>query len=224
MTMLSKKNILIFGPIADFGGREVEVNFIAKALRETYNVQILSTGYMTENSFAIQGTDVKWNSVFKIFYDNNLSIKGLSFFSKLFNRGNKKAYGYVNNAVMKRISNLNAIYLKIILKELQHVDAVILCTQLSSQFLPEVIGYCHQHAIPVLLRTTGTIREIPQSSQEFLKKVTLFVHHSLSNANRLNKQILLPFSIIDQSALFEKQLLDLPIKKMHHYGLVIWDV
>ena len=37
------KKVLIFGPIGDFGGRDVEVNIIAKSLNEKYNVSFEGT-------------------------------------------------------------------------------------------------------------------------------------------------------------------------------------
>ena len=49
-----KNKILLIGPIGDFGGREVEVNIIARALENDFNVSILSTGYMTADSFALK--------------------------------------------------------------------------------------------------------------------------------------------------------------------------
>lgn len=210
---MSKKKILIFGPIADIGGREVEVNFIAKTLCTDYEVCILSSAYMTEDSFALQGIDnMQWHSLPKLLYRKNNSIKWASRISKIANRGNKKSYGYVHNSLVKRLYDLKKIYTENIIHQLQNIDLVILCTQLSSQFLPEIIDYCHQNNIPTLLRTTGTIRSISEKDKDFLKKVSLFIHHSNSNAERLNNQMSLPFAIIDQSASSEVQLLNLPIK------------
>ena len=210
---MSKKKILIFGPIADVGGREVEVNFIAKALSTDYEVSILSTAYMTENSFALQGIDsIQWSSLPKMLCQKNTAIKWMSRFSKMVNKGDKKNYGYATNSLTKRIYNLNKMYADSIMHELHNIDLVILCTQLSTQFLPEIIEYCHKNRIPTLLRTTGTIREISEKDKDFLKKVNLFMHHSNSNAERLNCQIPLRFAIIDQSASSELALLNLPIK------------
>ena len=71
----------------------------------------------------------------------------------------------------------------------------------------------HQLKIPCFIRTTGTIREFDVNAFDFLKKVTCFIHHSESNAANLNKQVALPYVIIDQCAQFEHKLLALPVRE-----------
>jgi len=200
---LEKKNILIIGPIGDFGGRDVEVNIIAKALENTNNVNILSTGYITSKSFAIKDLKkIKWNSVPKILFKTNLIVNFISKISRLKNRGKLKSYGYVNNNFVKRFLNLDEKYIEILQTELNKVDIVILCVQLTTKFLKNIIEYCYEKKIPVIIRTTGTIRPFNIDEFMFLKKVNLFIHHSESNAKNLNSQIKLPYTIIDQCALY----------------------
>ncbi len=211
---LEKKNILIIGPIGDFGGRELEVNIIARALENTNNINILSTGYLTSDSFALN--DLKktvWNSVPKILFKTNLFVNFLSKISKFKNRGKFKSYGYVDNNLIKKIINLDKKHIEILQAELNKVDLVILCVQLTTKFLKEIIEYCHEKKIPVIIRTTGTIRTFNINEYGFLKKVNLFIHHSEANAKNLNSQIQLPYIIIDQCALYEKSLLDISSSK-----------
>ena len=52
--VLRRKKILIFGPFGDYGGRDVEVNIIAKALQPHFEVDIISSEYMTKSSFALK--------------------------------------------------------------------------------------------------------------------------------------------------------------------------
>ena len=208
-----QKKVLILGPIGDFGGREVEANIIARALEHDFDVCILSTGYMTSDSFALKNLKkVKWASVSKKIVSKNPILFFLSFLSRIINKGKLKNYGYLNNLISKKIFDLDKLYQKEIEKMLKESNLVILCVQLKSKFFPEIVSFCDENKIPCLVRTTGTIREISQSEFSFLKKVNLFIHHSEANAQNLNKQINLPYSIIDQCALNEKQLLALQVK------------
>ena len=216
-----KKKILIVGPIGDYGGRDVEVNIIAKVLEENHHVHILSTACMTEDSFSLLGLNkTSWESVHKELYLRNFFIRQFSSFSKLINRGSCKTYSYVNNRFSKSLLNFDQLQWEIIQKELIKADIVLLCVQLTTKFFPEIVQFCYDNKIPSLVRTTGTIRNVPQKDFDFLRKVTQFIHHSESNASNLNKQIRLPYTVIDQCALFENELLQVPIqpKKPYRFG------
>ena len=68
-----KKNVLILGPISDFGGREVETKIIASALVSSCNVSVLSTIKMTINSVALlDHSNFQWNTIDKIISENIL--------------------------------------------------------------------------------------------------------------------------------------------------------
>lgn len=207
------KKVVIAGPISNYGGREIEVNIILKSLQNNFDLNVLSMSYIIENSFALQGvSNVNWTSIDRILFTKNKLVKYFSFVSKWFNKGKKELFAYVNNSFIKKIINLDEVYLKEIKSQLSTADCVILCVQLTSKFLPEIVEFCHQNTIPCLVRTTGTIRHIDQSNFEFLKKVTLFIHHSESNARNLNQQIQLPYRVIDQCAMAEESLLDVSEK------------
>ncbi|CAM3733373.1 hypothetical protein FSS13T_22300 [Flavobacterium saliperosum S13] len=212
-----KKKILIVGPIGDFGGRDVEVNIIARALETAYDTTILSTIPMTAASFSLQElTNTKWKSVPESLFKNNRLIRFLSRISKKRNKGNKgnkEVYDYVSNSLSKKLMNLDALSWEIIRNELAQTHLVVLPVQLTTKFLPEIVNYCHEAKIPCLLRTTGTIREVSSKDFDFLKKVTLFLHHSEANAANLNRQLALPYTIIDQCALTETGLLALDTVK-----------
>lgn len=209
-----KKKILIAGPIGDFGGRDVEVNIIARALENEYDTTILSTMHMTAASFSLQQlTRTKWKSVSELLFKKSRLIRFLSRISKKRNKGKKEVYDYVSNSLSKKLMNLDALSWGIIQNELAQTDLVILPVQLTTKFLPEIVNYCHMAKIPCLLRTTGTIREVSSRDFDFLKKVTLFLHHSEANAANLNQQLALPYTIIDQCALTEAALLELDTVK-----------
>jgi len=209
-----KKKIVIVGPIADVGGREVEVNFIAKSLASNYDVKILSTAYITSESVALNDlTGVRWTSLQKKLYSKNLIIKFLSNLYKIYTSGKEKSYKYTNNSIVKIFFDLDRIHLDILELELSNIDLVILPTQLTTKFLPEIIDICNSNKIKCLVRTTGTIKSIDDNNFDFLKKVDLFVHHSSANAENLNKQIDLPYELVDQCTLNEESLLDISLSK-----------
>lgn len=216
-----KKNIVIFGPIGDIGGREIEVNLIAQSLEKQFNVKIVSSSYMTENSFTLLGLQqTTWKSIPKELYQNHFWLRSLSLISKTFNKGSKQAYGYLINSFSKKTTDLHGLYWKQIREELVHADLVLLCVQLTTKFLKEIVLYCQENNIPCIVRTTGTIRDVPAKDFDFLKKVSLFVHHSEANANNLNKQLYLPYAVIDQCALTESYLLENKVmpKKPYRFG------
>lgn len=209
---MNKKKIVIFGPIGDFGGREVEANIIAKALENDFDVTILSSAYMTEHSFALKGTKkTNWNCIPKTLCDKNLVLKLFSKFSKLKRKGENLDYFYCNNSLSKKIFNYNKLQWQVIENEIKDADLVLSCVQLTTQFLPEIVEFCNNNTIPCLVRTTGTIRDFEIEKFKFLNKVTTFIHHSKKNAQNLNKQMNLPFELIDQCANNEEKLLNIPI-------------
>jgi glycosyltransferase involved in cell wall biosynthesis len=205
-----KKKVLILGPIGDFGGRDVEANIIAKSLEDNYQVTILSTIFMTINSFALKDlSKTKWKSIYKTLWQSNPIIAFLSLCSKIVNKGSLSSYAYINNSLTKRFYSMDRLLWKHIEDEIKNAETIILCVQLTTKFFPEIVNYCSENDIPCFVRTTGTIREINTANFEFLKKVTLFIHHSETNAENLNKQLRLPYIIIDQCALNENKLLSL---------------
>lgn len=209
---MKNKKIVIFGPIGDIGGREVEVNIIAKALENDFDVTILSSAYMTEHSFALKGTKkTNWNCIPKTLCDKILVLKLLSKFSKLKSKGKNLDYFYCNNSLSKKIFNYNKLQWQVIENEIKDADLVLSCVQLTTQFLPEIVEFCNNNTIPCLVRTTGTIRDFEIEKFQFLKNVTTFIHHSKKNAQNLNKQMNLPFELIDQCANNEEKLLNIPI-------------
>jgi glycosyltransferase involved in cell wall biosynthesis len=210
-----KNKVLIIGPIGDFGGREIEVSIIAKALEVNNDVMILSTGgNMTNNSFALKGLkNTKWKSVWEILYKSNLVLRILSWFSKKNNKSNLPSVNFVNNSIAKKIFNIENVFFKVIKNEIFSANVVILCVQLTSKYFKEIVEYCYSINIKCIVRTTGTINLLQFEDLNFLSKVSLFIHHSEENASNLNRQIKLPYIIIDQCSLCENQLLELPLKK-----------
>lgn len=208
---MDKKKIVVFGPIGDFGGRDVEVNIIAKALEDDFKVTVLSSAYITQNSVALKDLkNTNFNCISKTLYENNIGVKVLANISKLKSQTQKLNYFYSNNSIAKKIFNYPELQWQVIEDEIKTANLVLCCVQLTTQFFPEIVDFCKSNKIPCVVRTTGTIRDFDKSKFSFLENVKAFIHHSQANAQNLNKQIHLPHVIIDQCANYEKSLLSLP--------------
>lgn len=207
--------ILIIGPVGDIGGRELETGFIANALRQDFNVQIISTGNFTSKSQIFDFVSkTQMISLNQLVVKRNImfySLMLLAYFKSLC-RGSVK--DYASNEVSKRLG-----FKSFAIKQLQQLidenELVFLCAQTSSNYLKEVIEYAHKKSKPIVLRTSNTIKHINNIDYSWLEKVSLFIHHSLSNANRLNALTNYEYKIIDQCSFKEDDLLAIkPVKKI----------
>ena len=102
--MRKQVKILIVGPISDFGGREIEVYFIASTLAELYSVQLLSSTKMSNNSSAIiRRKNFTWNSIERKLYSKNILIKFLSWLTKFVNKRDEAAINFMGNKISHRL-------------------------------------------------------------------------------------------------------------------------
>jgi len=155
---LKKKKILLIGPIGDFGGRELEVGFIASALSDECNVNICSTGYFTEQSQVFDFvTKKQMFSLAKAVVDKHFFIK-LVALAAYFRFGFKFSISYFfNNKINKKYGAVAHKTTQVLEGIIMGNDAIIICAQLSSNYLKSIIDFAHLKNIPVLFRTTGTI-------------------------------------------------------------------
>ena len=201
------KKILIIGPISDFGGREVEANFIAKTFAKKYAVSIFSTVYCTSKSYAFYNSNIPWSSLQIELQKKYFWLRIMCFFVKLIRSAKMNNYGYIKNKISKVVYNFQKISVDALEYEISKSDLVFVCGQISSEFLPEIISICEQKSIPCVVRTTGTIGEISSAKLQIVSKATCFVHHSVSNAMNLYNQKKHFYHIIDQTCNFENKLL-----------------
>lgn len=213
--MILNKKVLIFGPIGDFGGRDVEVNIIAKSLKENYEVRIFSSIYISSESYSLLDLKKPNYSSFQIELSKNFFLlRFISSFLGLKNLKNKKEkYAFVKNKFSRFFFNFRKHELIMLRNEVEQTDVILVCGQLTSEFLKEIINFSAIYNKPCLVRTTGTIRPFEKTYFDFLKQVSKFIHHSEKNASNLNAILNLPYTIIDQCALDDSKLLNIPIKK-----------
>lgn len=202
------KKILIIGPLGDYGGREVEVNLIAKSLQSLYHVNILSTTYFTTNSFVfndLQNTSFK--SLDLILY-KKIKFKIPTLLSYIKNKKKYEPYFYTNNNISKLLGYKKEKQ-KALINVLVKYDLVILPVQLSTEFLEPIINECNNLNIPVIIRTIATIKDIPLFIKNNTYSKLFYIHHSINNSQRLINVKNHNYFLIDQTALNEKKLINL---------------
>jgi glycosyltransferase involved in cell wall biosynthesis len=203
-----RKKVLVIGPIGDFGGRELEAGFIAKSLKSDFKISICSTGELTKKSqvFGFVKNDEVY-TIKKLTFKNSFILKITSFISFVKNKGKLPMCYFVNNEINKKYFNADEKIKNQIENIISKHDLIIICAQLSSNYIEEIINYSSLKNKPVFFRTTGAIKKNIYTNFDCLKKVTLFIHHSEANAANLNSQMFLPYVVIDQCAYNEEKLL-----------------
>lgn len=206
--MRKQVKILIVGPISDFGGREIEVYFIASTLAELYSVQLLSSTKMSNNSSAIiRRKNFTWNSIERKLYSKNILIKFLSWLTKFVNKRDEAAINFMGNKISHRLYNFRHLYLQTIQKAILKNDLVIFCGEFKSGWFKEIVEYSSLNSIPLIFRTTGTILSTSPNLSNFFNGQNCVLIHSSSNMQALNKNDDFNSIIIDQTSVIEHKLL-----------------
>jgi glycosyltransferase involved in cell wall biosynthesis len=210
------KKILIIGPIGDFGGRELEIGFIANSFSKTFKVSVCSTGSFTSKSQIFDfNSNFNSLSIPSLLCSSSFLIKITSFISWLRNKRKLPIFFYANNQFNKKFLNLDNQYENQIKNQIDKHDLIFICATISSKYVDFIINHAAKLNKPIFFRTTGKVEKLEKSALIYLKKVKLFMHHSEGNASNLNKQINLPYVIIDQCAYEEKALLEIKLLKRH---------
>ena len=211
MIIVDKKKILIFGPIGDFGGRELEAGFIAHTLSFKYDVAVCSSSSLTNKSQLFNfKKDLIVFTVNDFIYKKYCSIRFLSFISYLKNKKRGIVSHYANNGIAKKYFSYTKKRLAVMGQLLPKYDLVFICAQLTTGLMAEVIQIAKENNIKVVFRTTGAIGF---SDYDFIDLVDCFIHHSVNNANKIQMKKKHNYVVIDQCAYSEKDLLK--IQSLH---------
>ncbi|OZV67580.1 glycosyltransferase family 4 protein [Winogradskyella aurantia] len=202
--------ILIVGPIGDAGGRELETGFIAETLLEMdCELQIVSTIDYTINSQVFDFIEGHYMSSL-----NSEVLKKSTWFRMLATlahlRSNKERplSAFASNSYAKKLG-FKSYALKTLKNLVFEADLVFFCAQLTSAYLNDIAEYASELNKPIVLRTTGNILDCDTKQKDWLEKITLFIHHSQTNANRLSFLKNYNYEIIDQCTFKEDDLLNL---------------
>src|SRR5574343_2085266 len=105
---------------------------------------------------------IKWSTLEKRLCAENPIIKFNGFLAKFINRANGPIKNFIFNNLNKRLFNFEKIFSSIIEKEIMMHDVVLFSGEITSKWLDKVILYSVKHNKKSILRTTGTIKNIPE--------------------------------------------------------------
>lgn len=132
---------MIFGPIGDFGGRELESSFVTSVLSSKYEVAICSSVLITPKSQVFDFySNLNAFSLKELLFNKFWIIKCLALFSFLKNSCNGQVYSYANNAIAKRFGGYDKKIQKVLEDLIDDYDAVFVIAQLGSGLLSDVIS------------------------------------------------------------------------------------
>ncbi|MEX0996576.1 MAG: glycosyltransferase [Flavobacteriaceae bacterium] len=215
------KKILIIGPFGNKGGRDFEAQLIASSLEKSFEIGLLSTGYISqsyERLDILKKTQIK--SLNKLLFKRYLIYRIIAYVGYLKNGFKKSPEAFINSKISKKYLNFEQNRINELENQIKKNDFVFLVVQLTSKFVHESLTLCAKYKIPCVIRTTGTIQNFDDSLRASFEKAACFIHHSERNAKNLLKYFKHNYKIIDQCAIGEEILLRLPIdiKKPLRFG------
>ncbi|WP_245683452.1 glycosyltransferase family 4 protein [Pseudotamlana agarivorans] len=206
--------MLIVGPIGDFGGTELEAGFIAKSLSSKYEVSVCSTGNISKNSEIYNcRRKFKVYTLNQLLYKNDVFLRLLAKVSYIKNNRHKDIFSLINNKIAKSYFNYDKKRTDLLNLLIPQYDLVLICAQLSSVMISDIITVSKKNKKPLVFRVTTTVKRHTISNPDIFNKVDLFIFHSQKNSKNFEKYYFEPpYLLIDQCAIKESELLRLPLK------------
>ncbi|MEL0644497.1 glycosyltransferase [Olleya sp. Ti.3.14] len=204
---MSKKNILIIGPISESGGREINSIFFLEQFEKKYHTSAFST--IPVSSFSIVDEylgDKKMNSFERIAL-KNFFIKRFAQIIKWKNKLQIENLFLVKNKISKLFFDFDKLYGQILKKEISNKDIVFYSGLLTDKWLHLIVELCHQNNIKLIIRVTGSLKNETKYSN--IVKVDKIVVHSLENFEILKNEGFSNVKCIEQSSSLETELLQL---------------
>lgn len=210
---MKNNKVLIIGPVVDFGGREVMTNLLAKSLKSVYDINVLSTVGMSEDSEAIRGLQPKeWSTVSSEIKNSNLYLAVTSSLTKRLNKRMEPSHFFIKNKLTERIFDFDKLYREVIKKNVLQSDIIIYSDEINGKWLSHIIASCREYQKPLLFVLTGKIKTIPRelkNQEQFFNVLS----HSSQNAITLSKTLNTRLWKIDQTTANEEALLEIEIKE-----------
>lgn len=215
--MPENKKYIVFSPINEYGGINIEVGFIVNLLAKNNEVEVISLGNYYPNALGELASNITYVSLDKIIYDQNILIRSITdFICKVKPLSSPNYFRGDNKLTKLSLIDIREKKLKIIKKAISNSDVILICSQLTSKYVREIIEIAFQQKKRIIFRLTGHIHSshLHKKNIFWLRKVSTFIHHSsksqetLSNYLRNSNNV-----IIDQTTSLEKELLKIEIKK-----------
>lgn len=212
MTMTSKK-YLIVSPVSKGGGIALDVGFIGDLLSKNNHVNIITTNlYYEDSEIFYFNKQLHYNSLDRLVYKRSFLIRLFAKLLSIIKSHPEKAYNRINNKLFQKIFNLRKKRLTVIKHELTNYDTIIICNQLTGNYVKEIVSLVPE-GITIIHRVTGQIidNQLTPQHKEWLQQTTCFIHHS--ERNKIKLAAFLPNAkhhIIDQCAYNQDRFLDIP--------------
>ncbi|KAA3622548.1 MAG: glycosyltransferase [Flavobacterium sp.] len=207
----TRSKILIAGPFRDFGGREVEGNLVARTLDDKYFVSVFSTELMGENSAVLSGLNIPFSVLHYRLLRASVLLRVMAILTWARSGFKGKVANYVKNKTVLDSSILLKETGSIIEDLVESSDLIFLCAQLSTMYVREFLAHARELNKPIVIRVTGTVYSMSETAAQHFNEVDLFLMHSKRNSEALKKFVTAPVRVIDQTSLWEENLLQLPI-------------
>lgn len=215
--MQKERKYLIFSPINEYGGVNIEVSFIANLLAEKNPVEIISLGNYFLGALGKLPLNVSYNSLDRILYQENFLIRSSTNLLCAIKPLSLPNHFRVENLLTKiAVINLRRKKIKKIQEAISGSAVIIICSQLTSHLVKEIVEISFQQNKKIIFRLTGQIQaqHLNEENIPWLKKVSTFIHHSSKSQNKLSNFLRNSNNIIiDQTSILEEELLKIDIKK-----------
>lgn len=220
--MSKKKKILIIAPTNKNGGRELETGFIGSVLSSEFDVSLVSTAQYFKDSQVLEFSGFKYTSLNEEIYRGSWVVRCVIGLVSLLKSGISNSSRALSVPGLKKRLNVEGKKIALLKAHVESCDLVLICAQVYSNYVAEVIKFAKTSNKKVAFRTTGTIYRDERLRQlSWIEDVDRFIHHSEANASKI-KDRNDTYVIIDQCAYRESELLEVPItaKKINRYFML----
>lgn len=210
------RKYLIISPINEYGGVNMDVAFLAQIIAARHQVKVISLGdFYATSSVYVFDHDLDYDSLDKMIYKDDALVQWITWAVSWMKPMDIPDYFRVENAITRfPLINIRRRKLKKLKKNILKADTVVLCSQLTSNFMKEAVEFSYAKNKKVFFRTTGKIHQghLKDNNADWFNKVTTFIHHSKKNRERLFEYTgMNNHAVVDQNAYFENRLLDIPV-------------
>ena len=206
---MSKKNILIIGPISESGGREINSIFFLEQFKKKYNTSVFSTIPVSSLSIVDEYLGNKKMNSFERIALKSFFIRCFSQIIKWKNNLQIENLFLVKNKISKLFFDFDKLYGQILKKEISNKDIVFYSGLLTDKWLNLVVELCHQNNKKLIIRVTGSLKNEAKYSN--IVKDEKIVVHSLENFEILKSEGFTNVKCVEQSSSLERELLQLNI-------------
>ena len=217
---MQKRKVLLTGPIANFGGREIEAATIARALEDNgWEFKILSTTYIDKSSQVHEYIpSSKISSFNQILINKKLLLKISSTLSAIWNLDWRYVYKFAGNYPNKKFLNFDSEITKIISEEVSQAEIIIFLGQPSSNYVHQFISISKDLKKPFLFRITGITNS--DCLNKSFDNVSAFLFHSYAEICDNYYSLIFDQSLLNEKSFLSIALLDNKIKNFIIVGTV----